>query len=605
VDGILGINAYHGDASAAFVTDGRLVAAAEEERFNRIKHCAGFPSAALRYVAQASGAQPHEVRTLAIARDPWARFFRKAWRGLRMPANAASRLRAQGAFASIEDDVGDALENDRPRKLYRVEHHKAHLAGSFFVSPFDEAALFSVDGLGDFASTIWGVGRGNRIETLGAVTFPHSLGLAYTALTQYLGFPKYGDEYKVMGLASYGEPEFLDRMRDMVTVPTRERIGFQLSPAYFTHHRTGVATTWQAGEPKVGRVYSDFMIRQIGAARAPDEPIESRHHNVASSIQARLEEVVLDCLRVLQRITGLRKLCLAGGVAFNCVTNGKIIGETGFDEVYIQPAAGDAGLAIGAAMYVWHQVLRNPRSFVMDHSYWGPEFSESEIREAISECAVELEDAGCQVCKIADENILCRVTAQQIATGRVAGWFQGRMEWGPRALGNRSILCDPRRAEMREVLNRKIKRREAFRPFAPSILEEAASEYFSLSQPSPFMLMAHNVCAEKPCQIPATTHVDGTGRVQTVNRHQNPRFYKLIHEFARQTGVPVLLNTSFNENEPIVCRPQEALECFLRTKMDLIVLGDFRHSPRERRAIARAFLTRSVSFHIVRKNYED
>ncbi len=576
MDGIVGINAYHGDASAAFMADGRLVAAAEEERFNRVKHCAGFPTEALSYVVKASGAPPREVRTLAVARDPWARFFRKAWLGLRMPANAASRLKAQGTFATIEETVADALGNDRnPIDVYRVEHHKAHLASSFFVSPFDEAALFSVDGLGDFASTMWGVGRGNRINTLGAVAFPHSLGLAYTALTQYLGFPKYGDEYKVMGLASYGEPEFLDLMREMVVAPHRDRMEFKLSHDYFTHHRSGVKTAWESGEPTVGRLFSERLVERLGAVRAPDEPLARRHHNVASSMQARLDEVVLDRLRTLQRITKLRKLCLAGGVAFNCVTNGKIINQTGFDEVYIQSAAGDAGLAIGAAMYVWHQVLGHPRSFVMEHSYWGPGFSESEIREAIRERAAELEHAGCRVCNLANEDALRRLTAAEIARGRVVGWFQGRMEWGPRALGNRSILCDPRRADMRDILNLKIKRREPFRPFAPSILEEAAGDYFRQSQPSPFMLMAHDVRPEKRCQIPATTHVDGTGRLQTVNEQQNPSFYKLIREFGRQTRIPALLNTSFNENEPIVCRPQEALDCFLRTKMDLLVLGNF------------------------------
>ena len=301
MDGIVGINAYHGDASAAFIADGRLVAAAEEERFNRVKHCAGFPTQALRYVVEASGAQPREVTTLAVARDPWARFFRKAWHGLRMPANAASRLKAQGAFATVDDAIADALGSDRQSiDVHRVEHHKAHLASAFFVSPFDEAALFSVDGLGDFASTMWGVGRGNRIETLGAVAFPHSLGLAYTALTQYLGFPKYGDEYKVMGLASYGEPEYLDLMREMVAAPDRGQIGFQLARDYFNHHRNGVKTAWESGEPTVGRLYSDRLVERLGAARASDEPIDARHHNIAASTQARLDEVVLDCLRTLQ-----------------------------------------------------------------------------------------------------------------------------------------------------------------------------------------------------------------------------------------------------------------------------------------------------------------
>jgi carbamoyltransferase len=576
VNGIIGLNAYHGDASAAFIADGQLVAAAEEERFNRIKHSAGFPTEALRYVINASGALPREAKTLAVARNPWARFFQKAWHGLRMPANAASRLRARSSFASIENTVAGVLGIDGPAvEVHRVEHHKAHLASSFFVSPFDEAALFSVDGLGDFASTMWGVGRGNSIETLGAVAFPHSLGLAYTALTQYLGFPKYGDEYKVMGLASYGEPEYLALMREIVLAPDRDLIGFELSREFFTHHRRGVKTVWESGEPMVGRLYSDEAVRRLGPARAPDDAIDARHQNIAASMQARLDEVVLDCLRTLQRKTGLRKLCLAGGVAFNCVTNGQIVEQTGFDEVYIQSAAGDAGLAIGAAMYVWHQVLGNPRSFVMEHSNWGPEFGESEICAAIHERAVELARSGCRVRKVENEDHLYRLTAAEIARGGVVGWFQGRMEWGPRALGNRSILCDPRREQMRDILNLKIKRREPFRPFAPSILEEATGDYFTQSHPSPFMLMTYDVRAERRCQIPATTHVDGTGRLQTVNPRQNPRFYKLIREFARQTRVPVLLNTSFNENEPMVCHPREALDCFLRTRMDLLVLGDF------------------------------
>jgi carbamoyltransferase len=576
VNGIIGLNAYHGDASAAFIADGQLVAAGEEERFNRIKHSAGFPTEALRYVINASGALPREAKTLAVARNPWARFFQKAWHGLRMPANAASRLRARSSFASIENTVAGVLGIDGPAvEVHRVEHHKAHLASSFFVSPFDEAALFSVDGLGDFASTMWGVGRGNSIETLGAVAFPHSLGLAYTALTQYLGFPKYGDEYKVMGLASYGEPEYLALMREIVLAPDRDLIGFELSREFFTHHRRGVKTVWESGEPMVGRLYSDEAVRRLGPARAPDDAIDARHQNIAASMQARLDEVVLDCLRTLQRKTGLRKLCLAGGVAFNCVTNGQIVEQTGFDEVYIQSAAGDAGLAIGAAMYVWHQVLGNPRSFVMEHSNWGPEFGESEICAAIHERAVELARSGCRVRKVENEDHLYRLTAAEIARGGVVGWFQGRMEWGPRALGNRSILCDPRREQMRDILNLKIKRREPFRPFAPSILEEATGDYFTQSHPSPFMLMTYDVRAERRCQIPATTHVDGTGRLQTVNPRQNPRFYKLIREFARQTRVPVLLNTSFNENEPMVCHPREALDCFLRTRMDLLVLGDF------------------------------
>jgi len=573
---IIGVNAYHGDASAASIVDGRLVAAAEEERFCRVKHVAGFPAQALRYVLEESGASRAELRHLAVARDPWARIFRKAWYALKMPRVAGARLTVQERFATIADDVGSAIEvNPSAIQVHRVEHHKAHLASSFFVSPFEEAALFSVDGLGDFASTMWGIGRGNQIQPLGAVSFPHSLGIFYTAVTQFLGFPKYGDEYKVMGLASYGEPEFLDELRRVVFAPNSGRMDFKLNGDYFRHFDHGIAMTWNDGEPHIGTLYSGHLATRLGPSRRADEEVESRHRNIASSLQKRLEEIILDRLRTLRKTTGLRKLCLAGGVAYNCVTNGKILEQTGFDDIYIQSAAGDAGLAIGAAMYVWHHELGKPREFVMEHAYWGSEFSESAIREVLNRASDELDRQDCRIRKIENEDELCRLTAEHIAKGEVVGWFQGRMEWGPRALGNRSILADPRRPEMREILNVKIKRREIFRPFAPSIAEEATSEYFTQSYPSPFMLMAYDVRSEKRSVIPATTHVDGTGRLQTVNERQNRLYYKLIKEFGRQTGVPVLLNTSFNENEPVVCKPEEALDCFLRTKMDTLVLGRF------------------------------
>ncbi|HYB91459.1 MAG TPA: carbamoyltransferase C-terminal domain-containing protein [Candidatus Binataceae bacterium] len=573
---IIGINAYHGDASAAAVVDGRLVAAAEEERFNRIKHAAGFPSQALRYVLDAAGASPREIDVVAIARDPWARLWRKACYALKMPGHVRDRLTVQTKFAAIGGEIARAV--DAPGispAVSRVEHHKAHLASAFLVSPFDEAALFSVDGLGDFASSMWGVGRGDKIQPMGAVAFPHSLGIYYTALTQFLGFPRYGDEYKVMGLASYGEPELLEEFRRIVIARNGGRMGFELNPAYFVHHRSRTDMTWDSGEPVLGRIYSDYLVERLGPPRAPADPIADRHRAIAASTQRRLEEVILERLTMLRRATGMRKLCIAGGVAFNCAVNGKILEQTGFDDIYIQPAAGDAGLAIGAAMYQWHASAPRPRQFVMDHAYWGPEFRDEEIAAAIHAASREIERLGCEVRRIENEDDLIRFTAQQIANGSVVGWFQGRMEWGPRALGNRSILADPRRAEMRDILNAKIKRREMFRPFAPSILEEAAQDYFTQSYPSPFMLMAYGVRPEMRPRIPATTHIDGTGRLQTVSEEQNPLYYRLIREFGRLTGVPVLLNTSFNENEPVVCAPEQALDCFLRTNMDLLVMGDF------------------------------
>ncbi|MGH7782084.1 MAG: carbamoyltransferase family protein [Candidatus Binataceae bacterium] len=572
---IIGLNAYHGDASAAAIVDGRLVAAAEEERFTRVKHEAGFPAHALRYVLEAAGALPRDIRIVAVARDPWARIIRKAMYALRMPVRAAGRLGVQGRFATIGAEVARSLDaGDAQFEVRRVEHHMAHLASSFLVSPFDQAALFSIDGLGDFASAMWGVGRGGRIEPWGAVAFPHSLGIYYTALTQYLGFERYGDEYKVMGLASYGEPEMLDEFRRIVIAPNSGRMKFELAPDYFVHQAGGGDMTWDSGEPRLGRIYSEFLPQRLGPARDPAAPIEKRHQNIAASLQRRLEEVVLDRLRTLQRRTGLKRLCMAGGVAYNCVTNGKIFDQTGFEEVYIQSAAGDAGLAIGAAMYAWHNETNRVRDFTMEHAYWGREYSDAEVAQTLSGASGELVRQGCTARRIENEVELAGATAAAIATGKVVGWFQGRMEWGPRALGNRSILADPRRPEMRDTINAKIKRREMFRPFAPSILEEAAGDYFKQSHPSPFMLMAYDVRPEMRDRIPATTHVDGTGRLQTVNERQNPLYYRLIREFGRQTGVPVLLNTSFNENEPVVMTPEQALGCFLRTRMDLLVMGN-------------------------------
>jgi len=571
---ILGINAYHGNASAAILSDGRLVAAVEEERFNRVKYAAGFPAAAIRYCLKTAGIKASELDHVAVPRNPYARLGTKLYYALQMPSFARERAKVLAKFTGIREALAAAFDV-RPEALkarfHRVEHHVAHLASTFYCSPFAEAALLSADGLGDFASSMWGAGCGGRMRFHGSVAFPHSLGLYYSAVTQYLGFLKFGDEYKVMGLGAYGEPEFLPQFREIVHLNGTR---FRLKLEYFTHHRTGPHMSWAEADrtPVLGRMYSDEMARRLGPVRAPEQPIEQRHKNLACSLQARLEEVYLGMLRRLHQETGMKSVCLAGGVAFNCVANGKIPASTGFEDVYVHPAAGDAGLAIGAAQFVWHQVLGNPRDFAMEHAYWGPEFSGAEIRSAIQ--ASRLGENGGSVSELPEEELL-RKTAAIIADGKILGWFQGRAEWGPRALGNRSIVADPRRAEMKEILNRRIKHREIFRPFAPSILAERTAEWFEQSHPSPFMTMAYSVKPEKRDKIPAPTHVDGTGRLQTVTATANPRYWKLIAEFERQAGVPVVLNTSFNDNEPIVCKPQEAIDCFERTQMDALVLGDF------------------------------
>jgi carbamoyltransferase len=575
---ILGINAYHGNASAAIVCDGRLIAAVEEERFNRVKYAAGFPAQAIRYCLKEAGLTLEDVDHVAVPRNPYARLATKLFYALRMPSFARERAKVLAKFTSIPEALARAFDRD-PRKLaaqfHRVEHHQAHLASSFFVSPFERAALLSADGLGDFASTMWGAGEGNRMRIEGAVAFPHSLGLFYSGVTQYLGFLKFGDEYKVMGLAAYGQPEQLEAFRDIVRFDERSNgNGFRLGLDYFTHHRTGPEMSWAEADktPTLGKVYSDAMAKRLGPVRTPEESLGQRHRDLAASLQARLEEVYLGMLKKLAERTRLKAVCLAGGVAFNCVANGKIFDATPFEQVYVHPAAGDAGLAVGAAFYVWHQVLGKPRSFVMDHAYWGPGYPKEEIRRAIESNGIA--QKGYQVAEVPEE-VLMKRTATSIADGEIVGWFQGRAEWGPRALGNRSIVADPRRVEMKEILNRRIKHREIFRPFAPSILAEATPEYFEKSHPSPFMTLAYSVRPEKREKIPAPTHVDGTGRLQTVTRDANPRYHALISAFRDLTGVPVVLNTSFNDNEPIVCRPEEALDCFLRTQMDTLVLDDF------------------------------
>jgi carbamoyltransferase len=575
---ILGINAYHGNASAAIVCDGKLIAAVEEERFNRVKYAAGFPALAIRYCLATAGLTLRDIDHVAVPRNPYARMMTKIFYSLKMPSFARERAKVIVKFTGIPEALAAAFDLDPKTlkaKFHRIEHHQAHLASAFFVSPFEQAALLSADGLGDFASTMWGTASGSRMNIDGATAFPHSLGLYYTAVTQYLGFPKFGDEYKVMGLAAYGQPESLEVFRDIVRFdPDSRANGFRLGLDYFIHHRTGPEMSWAAADqtPVQGKLYSDELPRRLGPARTPDQPLEQRHKNLAASLQLRLEEIYLGMLRKLAQQTGLKSVCLAGGVAFNCVANGKILDATPFEQIFVQPAAGDAGLSIGAAYHVWHQKLGKPRSFTMENSYWGPEFSRDEIRKTID--ASSIAQNGFTVEELNPDDVSRRAAAI-VAEGKIMGWFQGRAEWGPRALGNRSIVADPRRPDMKEILNRRIKHREIFRPFAPSVLAESTSQWFEKSHPSPFMTMAYAVKPEKRELIPAPTHIDGTGRLQTVTRDANPRYWHLIKAFEQATGVPMVLNTSFNDNEPIVCRPEEALDCFRRTQMDALVLGDF------------------------------
>jgi carbamoyltransferase len=592
---ILGLNAYHGDSSACILRDGQLLAAAEEERFRRIKHWAGLPTEAIKFCLNEAGAKFSDVEHIAINRKPGVNNFRRLLFVLKNRPDFGlmlNRIRNIRKAAGLEQSLRDAFPNQRLNaQVHHIEHHHAHLASAFLVSPFEEAVCVSVDGFGDFASAAWGIGRGNEIRIDGRVYFPHSLGIFYSAITQILGFPWFGDEYKVMGLAPYGEPKFLDEMRQVVKVQGDGT--FQLGLKYFRHHKENVSYTWNNCTPEVGTLYTPELEKLLGPTRKIDEPLAQKHKDIARSAQAMYEEAFFSLLKALHRKYRCDNLALSGGCAMNSVANGKVYLKTPFKKMYLPAAAGDAGGAIGAALVVAQQVAAahngcgcghshdHPHAhtheatrFEMLHAFTGPQSRADEIELLLQAKNSELAKENCTVEGIPDSQALCDRVARAISEGKVVGWFQGRMEWGPRALGNRSILGDPRRADMKDILNAKIKRRESFRPFAPSILREHVADWFEQDDDVPFMMQVFQVREAKRDLIPATTHVDGSGRLQTVHNETNPLYHQLISAFEKLSGVPMLLNTSFNENEPVVCRPEEALDCFLRTKMDVLVLGN-------------------------------
>ncbi len=651
---VLGLNAYHGDSSACLVRDGKLVAAVEEERFRRVKHWAGLPTQAIEYCLREAGVSLAEVDHLAVNRQPGVNngrrlaFLLTHWPDPRL---VLAKLRNIGKARRVEDALRAAFPAQQLRAtLHHVEHHLAHLASAFLVSPFEEAVCLSVDGFGDFASCAWGLGQGADIQIDGRVYFPHSLGIFYSAITQFIGFPHFGDEYKVMGLAPYGEPKFLPQMREIVRQQGEGT--FKLNLQCFRHHNENVSYTWNDCAPEVGTLYRrEAMEQLLGPERKKSDPLEQRHKDLARSAQAMYEETFFALLEVLHAKYQCPNLALSGGCAMNSVANGKVYLRSPFKRMYLPAAAGDAGGAIGAAFAVSTQpstlnsqpssgapvskpaaqTINTPgrrpalpghdvpstdapplrRTVLMD-AYSGPQFSDAEIEVLLrdrgllpspprpgrgtegevsnssglrvqsskfkvqsAKFAVPSPGSALSITHFPSEAELCAATAQAITEGKVIGWFQGRMEWGPRALGNRSILGDPRRADMKDILNLKIKRRESFRPFAPSILRERVGEWFEQDDDVPFMMEVFQIRPEKRAQLPAVCHVDGSGRLQTVHRETNPRYHALITEFHRRTGVPILVNTSFNENEPVVCRPEEALDCFLRTKMDVLVLGNW------------------------------
>jgi carbamoyltransferase len=566
---VLGINAYHADSSAAIFVDGKMIAAIEEERFRRVKHWAGFPSLAIEFCLKEAGVTLEQVNHIAIGRDPKAKFLKKLLFLLKNPGGGMrvvkERFSNSRKVASLEQEFLQIASVDTAalkQKIHNVEHHRSHLASAFFASPFEEAALLSIDGSGDFTTTMIGVGKGNQIQILDSVDFPHSAGIFYSAFTQWLGFPHYGDEYKVMGLAPYGKPNYVDQLKSVIRF--KDDGLFELDLTYFRNAKQGIISYGDDHIPVVATLYTDTLVQKFGPARKKEEPLTQFHKDMAASVQRFTEELIYHILNHLQKRTGLSNVCIAGGVAQNSVANGKITRQTNFSEVYIPSAGHDAGISMGAALYVYNHTLQQPRQPAIWSAYTGSHFSNEEIESYLQSRNIAYK-------KLNDDELYNYVADRLINAG-VVGWFSGRSEFGPRALGGRSILADPRRADAKDLLNAKIKRRESFRPFAPSILKEYVDEYFEVNDVVPFMEKVFPIRNEKKASIPAVTHADGSGRLQSVDKHVSPRYYQLINAFREKSGVPILLNTSFNENEPIVNTPAEALDCFLRTQMDMLVM---------------------------------
>lgn len=558
---ILGLTTL-GDSAATLIKDGKLIAAAEEERFSRKKHHSGFPFHAIRFCLDEAGIELKHVEHVGHYWKPWI-LRHKAMQAAKAALISPQmfKARADRGIAQVSESyLGMFKHPKRLRehfgpsdfKFHYLEHHQTHAASAFFVSPFDSAAILTWDGTGEDTTTMFCRGRENKIEVLKRIKLPHSLGQFYSAVTNYIGFDMFaGDEWKVMGLAAYGKPKYYDFFREKVLTTTGSG-SFKFDISYLDHH---LAKHYK---------FPDGIVKELGPGRKKGEELTEHHWDIASSAQRALEDTALYLVGQIKEMTGEENLCMAGGVAFNSVMNGRIFHNTPFKNYYVQPAAGDAGCSLGAAYYVWHQKLGNPRSFVMDHAYWGPGFSNEE-------CAGALDEAGLEYENLPDEELLPKL-AKLISEGAIVGWFNGRMELGPRALGARSFLADPRRSDMREILNHKVKLREWFRPLAPSMQEEHGTEVFGVEHHDPFMITVIEVAEEYKAKIPAVVHVDGTARPQMVSRKVNPRYWTLIDEFKKVTGVPMLLNTSFNVQEPIVCTPSDAINTFMNSNFDALVL---------------------------------
>ncbi len=558
---ILGISCYYHDSGAALLKDGKLVAAAEEERFNRKKHYSEFPKLAVEYCLEEAGITIDDVDYICFYEKPLVKFSRILETILaRWPLTYWNWVKSMPVWLLTKLHIGRTIQRelDTDKDIYFCKHHLSHAASAFLVSPYENAAIITADGVGEWATTAWGVGRGSEIELQKEISFPHSVGLLFSAITAYLGFRVNDAEWKVMGLAPYGKPTYLDKFREVVDL--REDGSFRLKMQYFTHTHSTSKMFNHRWEELFGR-----------PVRPKETELDQFHMDIAHSGQKMVEEIMVAMAKHVHKTTGMDNLCIAGGVGLNCVANWRILKESGFKEIFIQPAAGDSGAALGAAFYMYNTVLKKPREFEMRHAYWGPAFDDDSIRKA-------LERSGLSFTYHDREEALLEQTAAAIDDGKVIAWYQGRLEFGPRALGNRSLVADARNPKMKDIINAKVKFREAFRPFAPSVLREHAHEYFEMPEgmDAPFMLLVPNVLPHRHAEVPAITHEDGTGRVQTVTEEDNGRYYRLIKAFYNRTGTPLVINTSFNvRGEPIVLTPQDAIHTFMNTGIDWLVMGNF------------------------------
>ena len=565
---ILGINAFHGDSSACLIKDGIVVCATEEERIRRIKHWAGFPSEAIKFCLNDEGITIEMIDHITISRNPKINLQKKILYIFKNPLSILSALQRfinSKKVVSIKKELELIFEipsNNIKAEIHNIEHHRSHIGSSFFASSFKNAAILSIDGFGDFTSTMTAFGSENKFKILNEINYPHSLGIFYTTVTQFLGFPNYGDEYKVMGLAPYGKPKYLKELEKIIYIT--DNGSFKLNKKFFKHFIEGVDMDWDGGNSKIESLFTKEWENLFGRSRNINEEIEKWHIDLACSVQKHTEKIMFHILNDLYEKTKCDNLCISGGVAQNSVVNGKILENTPFKNLYVPSAGNDAGTSIGSALYLYNQILGNNRMPEITTSFFGYKTTHDKIIKLLNSQNIKF-------IKVTEEN-LYKIVVDKIINGGVIGWFQGRAEFGPRALGHRSIIVDPRRSDAKDILNDKIKRRESFRPFAPSILKEYISDYFIQSSHVPFMEKVYEIKKNKYDEIPAVTHVDGTGRLQSVDFKVSPKYYNLINEFYKRTGTPILLNTSFNENEPIVNKPEDALDCFLRTEMDMLVL---------------------------------